>query len=145
MCGARKPDDTLHEVTEVAVITHRDRGVLLLHSAERRWHLPDATVHAGERWDEALRNGVRESTGIDDLSIGGVLLIQNYAAGEVDERPQFGIFFSCATDQPEALGDRAHRWVSDRGAADELDLFHPLIAELVAMVTGDGPRGSVRS
>jgi ADP-ribose pyrophosphatase YjhB (NUDIX family) len=133
----RRPDDTLHEVTEVAVISHRDRGVLLLHSAERRWHLPDATVHAGEAWDEALRNRVRETTGIDDLSIGSVVLIQNYAAGEVHERPQFGVFFSCATHRPEALGDRPHRWVRDRAAAEELELFHPLIADLVATATGD--------
>jgi hypothetical protein len=130
-------DETLHEVTEVAVIRHRDLGVLLLHSAERRWHLPDATVRAGEPWDEALRNAVRGTTGIDDLSIGPVLLIQNYAAGEVDDRPQFGIFFSCATERPEALGDRPHRWAKDRGATEELELFHPLIAELVVRATGE--------
>ena len=133
MGSIERLDETLHEVTEVAVITHRRSGVLLLHSAQRRWHFPDATVRSSQRWDEALRNGVQETTGIDDLSIGQVLLVQNYAAGEVDERPQFGIFFSCTTDRPEALGDREHRWIGDRTAAEELDLFHPLIAELVAM------------
>ena len=132
MRAVANSDETLHEVTEVAVIWHRDLGVLLLHSAERRWHLPDATVRAGDRWDEALRNSVHETTGIDDLAIGPVLMIQNYDAGEVDERPQFGIFISCTTDRPETIGDRSHRWVEDRAAAEELDLFHPLIADLVA-------------
>jgi ADP-ribose pyrophosphatase YjhB (NUDIX family) len=128
---ASRSDATLHEVTEVAVIRHAGSGVLLLHSAERRWHLPDATVLAGEPWDACLRRGVRETTGIDDLRIGPVMLIQNFASGEVDERPQFGIFFACTTERPEALGERPHRWVSDRAGAEGLDLFHPLIADLV--------------
>jgi ADP-ribose pyrophosphatase YjhB (NUDIX family) len=128
---ASRSDATLHEVTEVAVIRHAGSGVLLLHSVERRWHLPDATVHSGEQWDAGLRRGVQETTGIDDLRIGRVLLIQNFAAGEVDERPQFGIFFACTTGRPGALGERPHRWVSDRAEAERLDLFHPLIADLV--------------
>jgi ADP-ribose pyrophosphatase YjhB (NUDIX family) len=131
-----RDDDTLHEVTEVAVIAHPERGVLLLHSEERRWHLPDATVRSGEQWDASLRRRVRDTTGIDDLRIGPVVLIQNFAAGEVDERPQFGIFFACTTDQHEVPGDRSCRWVGDRAAAEELDLFHPLVAELVDLAMG---------
>jgi hypothetical protein len=127
-------------VTEVAVIAHAELGVLLLHSDERRWHLPDATVRAGEQWDESLFLRVRETTGIDDLRVGSVLLIHNFAAGVVDERPQFGIFFACATDRPELLGDRPHRWIKHRAAAEELDLFHPLIAELVARVIDESPQ-----
>ena len=88
-----KRDDTLFEVTEVAVIRHRDLGVLLLHSEQRRWHFPDATVRVHERWDESLRDRVREVTGIDDLVIDPVLLIQNFDPGEVDERPRSGSSF----------------------------------------------------
>ena len=36
--------ETLQEVTQVAVIRHPRHGVLLLHSPQRRWHFPDATV-----------------------------------------------------------------------------------------------------
>jgi hypothetical protein len=61
------PDDTLHEVTEVAVVRHHDLGVLLLHSHDRRWHFPDSTVRVGQPWDEALRLAARSATGIDDL------------------------------------------------------------------------------
>ena len=136
-----RADDALHEVTEVAVIAHPEHGVLLLHSDDRRWHLPDATVLSGERWDDSLRRRVRDTTGIDDLRIGSVVLIRNFAAGDVDERPQFGIFFACTTDRPEALGDRPHRWVRDRATAEELDLFHPLIADLVDRAMGEGPSG----
>ncbi len=133
-----RSDDTLHEVTEVAVITHPELGVLLLHSDERRWHLPDATLRTGDQWDESLQRRVRETTGIDDLRVGPVLLIQNFAAGVVDERPQFGIFFACATGRPGSLGDRPHRWIKDPATADDLDLFHPLIAELVARALDEG-------
>jgi hypothetical protein len=65
------PDDTLHEVTEVAVIRHLDLGVLLLHSSDRRWHFPDSTVRVGEPWDESLRRAVRSATGIGDLRRAG--------------------------------------------------------------------------
>jgi hypothetical protein len=67
---ASVPHDTLHEVTEIAVIKHRDRGVLLVHSEGRRWHFPDSTLRVGQRWDESLRQAVRAATGIEDLTIG---------------------------------------------------------------------------
>jgi hypothetical protein len=126
---AERPDDTLHEVTEVAVIRHPDLGVLLLHSTDRRWHFPDSTVRVGEPWDESLRRAVRSATGIKDLTIGPVLLIQNFGPGEVDERAQFGLFFLCTTHTLEATG--AHRWVQDSAGLEGVELFHPLVADLI--------------
>jgi hypothetical protein len=123
--------DTLHEVTEVAVIRHRDLGVLLLHSTDREWHFPDTTVQVGDAWDVSLRDAVRSSTGIDDLTIGSVLLIQNFDPGDVDALPQFGIFFRCATQASKDTVSSAHRWIRDAGVLQEMDLFHPLVAELV--------------
>lgn len=128
----KDPDDTLHEVTEVAVIRHRDLGVLLVHSPDRRWHFPDSTVRVGQPWDESLRRGVRSATGIKDLSIGPVLLIENFDRGEVDERPQFGIFFLCTTHTPEAAGPLAHRWIQDPAELQQMELFHPMVADLIA-------------
>ena len=125
-----RSDDTLHEVTEVAVIKHPDLGVLLLHSDDRRWHLPDATVPVGRPWDDSLREAVLDSAGIRDLTIGPVLLIQNFGPGEVDERAQFGIFFLCAADEPDAV-EGPHRWIVDVQEVEGLDLFHPFIADLI--------------
>jgi hypothetical protein len=124
-------EDTLHEVTEVAVIAHRDLGVLLLSSEARRWHFPDATVRVGEAWDESLRVAVERTTGIPDITIGPVLLIQNFGPGVVDERPQFGIFFRCATDASDEVVKAPHRWIRERDGLAGLDLFHPLVADLV--------------
>jgi hypothetical protein len=123
------PDDTLHEVTEVAVIRHPELGVLLLLSPDRRWHFPDTTVRVGEPWDESLRRAVRSATGIADLTIGPVLTIRNFGPGEVDERPQFGIFLLCATGTAAPSG--THRWVTDAAELREAELFHPLVADLV--------------
>jgi hypothetical protein len=128
------PDDTLYEVTEVAVIRHPDLGVLLLHSADRRWHFPDSTVRVGQPWDESLRDAVRSATGIEDLAIGPVLLIQNFGPGEVDERPQFGIFFGCTTETDVAVGPLTVRWIRDPGDLEQMELFHPMIADLVGRV-----------
>ena len=122
-------DDTLHEVTEVAVIRHPELGVLLLRATDRRWHFPDTTVRVGEPWDESLHQAVRSATGITDLRIGPVLLLQNFGPGEVDERPQFGIFLLCTT-RTSGLSGR-HRWVTDAAELEEAELFHPLVADLV--------------
>jgi hypothetical protein len=130
-------EDTLHEVTEVAVIHHRDLGVLLLHSEERRWHFPDATVRVGEPWDESLRVAVHSSTGIPDLAVGQVVLIQNFGPGEVDERPQFGIFFRCSTDASDEVVKAPHRWIRERDELAGLELFHPLVADLIGWVLDD--------
>jgi hypothetical protein len=133
------PDDTLHEVTEVAVIRHRGLGVLLLHATDRRWHFPDSTVRVGHPWDESLRRAVRSATGITDLTIGPVLLIQNFGPGEVDERPQFGLFFLCSTSTPDVAGALSHRWVKDPAELEAMELFHPLVADLIERALDDGP------
>jgi hypothetical protein len=130
-------DQTLHEVTEVAVIRHRDLGVLLLHSPDRRWHFPDSTVRVGQPWDESLSRAVLEATGIEDLAIGSVLLIQNFAPGEVDQRPQFGIFFLCFTESSVAAANLPHRWIRDPGDLKGIDLFHPLVGDLIRRALDD--------
>jgi hypothetical protein len=126
--------DTLHEVTEVAVIRHAQQGVLLLHSPARRWHFPDATVHVQESWEQSLRRGVQAETGITDLVIRSVLRIQNFAPGVVHERAQYGVFFLCTTAATIVrLGGRDDQWCWVRGREElaRLELFHPLVAELV--------------
>jgi hypothetical protein len=133
------PDDTLHEVTEVAVIRRRDLGVLLLHSTDRRWHFPDSTVRVGQPWDQSLHRAVRSATGIKDLTIGPVLLIQNFGPGEVGERPQFGIVFLCTTHTPEVAATRSHRWVQDPAELERIELFHPLVADLIGRALDDRP------
>jgi hypothetical protein len=136
-----EPDDTLHEVTEIAVIRHPDLGVLLLHSDDRRWHFPDSTVRVGEPWDESLHRDVRSATGIEDLTIGPVLLIQNFGPGEVDERAQFGLFLLCTTTHAPDAGSHL-RGIKDVTELDRLDLFHPLVADLIDRAlearSGDG-------
>jgi hypothetical protein len=138
---ASVPEDTLHEVTEVAVIKHPGLGVLLLHSTDRRWHFPDSTVRVGQRWDESLRGAVRSATGIEDLTIGPILLIQNFGPGEVDDRPQFGLFFLCTTHTAEMAGTISYRWIKDPSELQGMELFHPLVADLIRRAQReDGPR-----
>ena len=141
---ASVPDETLHEVTEIAVIKHRDRGVLLLHSNDRRWHFPDSTLRVGQRWDESLRQAVRSATGIEDLTIGRVLLIQNFGPGEVDVRPQFGVFFLCTTQATDAVGAIPHRWIKDPSELKEMELFHPLVADLIGQAHREDLSGPER-
>jgi hypothetical protein len=127
--------DTLQEVTEVAVIRHPQHGVLLLHSRARRWHFPDATVQVHESWEDSLRRGVQADTGITDLAILSVLRIQNFAPGVVHERAQYGVFFLCTTEAPSIRPGASvvqWCWVKSREELGRLELFHPLVEELVA-------------
>jgi hypothetical protein len=126
--------DTLQEVTQVAIIRHPERGVLLLSSPARRWHFPDATLRVQEAWQDSLRRGVASATGITDLAIVSVLRIQNFAPGVVHERAQYGVFFLCTT--AAALirpggADVAWCWVRRREELSGRELFHPLVGELV--------------
>jgi NUDIX domain len=131
--------DTLQEVTEVAVIRRPQQGVLLLHSPARRWHFPDATVHVRESWGEGLRRGVEADTGITDLAILSVLRVQNFAPGVVHERAQYAVFFLCTTGASAVrLGVRCDQWCWVKGPDElaEMELFHPLVGELVAEALG---------
>jgi hypothetical protein len=133
--GLLVSEDTLQEVTEVAVIRHPCQGILLLHAAARRWHFPDATVRVHESWEQSLRRGVEADTGITDLVIQSVLRIQNFPPGGVHDRAQYGVFFLCATAVSVirlSPGDDRFRWVMRRDELAELELFHPLVEELVA-------------
>src|SRR5262245_30471782 len=127
-------EETLQEVTEVAIIRHPGQGVLLLHSQSRRWHFPDATVRVHESWEQSLRRGVEADTGITDLVIQSVLKIQNFAPGVVHELAQYGVFFLCTTGTSTVrLGarDDQYRWVSSRAELAGVEQFHPLMEELV--------------
>jgi enamine deaminase RidA (YjgF/YER057c/UK114 family) len=132
--------DTLQEVTEVAVIRQPRQGVLLLHSPARRWHFPDATVRISESWEQSLRRGVESDTGITDLVIRAVLRVQNFAPGIVHELAQYGVFFLCSTQTASIRLGAAHDrfcWVKRREELAGLDLFHPLVAELVVRALQD--------
>jgi hypothetical protein len=123
-------------VTQVALIRHPERGVLLLHSASRRWHLPDVTLYANDEWQSALQQAVASATGIADFQIDGVLLIDTFAAGVVGDEPHYGVFFACSTPVDNVSlgsGEDDHRWVGATADFDDLrsDLFHPLIEQLV--------------
>jgi hypothetical protein len=56
------------------------------------------------------------------------LAIQTFGPGEVDERPQFGIFFLCLTES--SVATVPHRWIRDPGDLEGMDLFHPLVGDL---------------
>ena len=50
------------------------------------------------------------------------MFIQNFAAGEVDERPQSGVFFACTTMAGGAGRSAASLGRGSAQAAEELDL-----------------------
>jgi hypothetical protein len=132
-------------VTQVVLLRHPERGVLLLHSTNRRWHLPDVTLTADDEWDRALLRGVGSSTGITDLRIDGVLMVDTFAPGLVGDEPHYGVFFACSTTIDRVTPgppEDDHRWVAAPSDLDDLrsDLFHPLIEQLVMYRLNDaGP------
>jgi hypothetical protein len=87
---------------------------------------------------------VRSATGIEDLTIGRVLLIQNFGPGEVDVRPQFGVFFLCTTQATDAVGAIPHRWIKDPSELKEMELFHPLVADLIGQAHREDLSGPER-
>jgi hypothetical protein len=144
-----------HAVTQVAVIRHREHGVLLVHSKDRGWHLPDATLGADDDWLHKLQREIASATGITDFQIDGVLRIDTFAAGVVGDEPHYGVFLACSTsvdDVPPDGHEDDYRWMGDRADFDGLrdQLFNPLIEQLVISRLKDetfwplqlGPTGS---
>lgn len=126
--------ETLYEVTEVAVIKHPTRGVLLIHSDRRSWHFPDTTLAVGEAWDDSLLQEIEVMTGLTNTRIESVLAVQNFDPEEVAERPQYGVFFLCRTDSTTMnlsgeIDDFI--WVDTVAEMNDLTLFHPRIEEFV--------------
>lgn len=126
--------DTMFEITQVGIIRHSDRGVLLVHSDRRQWHLPDSTLVHEETWNDNFCNGIASMTGITDIKIHTVQLIDNFGPGEVDTEPQYGIFLLCSTEETDVTLDADHDdflWVDDTAKIDDIELFHPLINEII--------------
>src|SRR5262249_21124601 len=98
------------------------------------WHFPDGTLQVHEPWEQGLRRGVEADTGVADFAVRSVLRIQNFAPGVVHERAQYGVFFLCVTQTSAvrlSARDDEHRWGTRRAGLAGLELFHPLVAELV--------------
>jgi hypothetical protein len=78
-----------------------------------RWTTATTTARFWRNVAGALdrARAVRSATGVTDLRIDPVLLLQNFGPGEVDERPQFGIFPLCTTRASGLSG--MHRRVRD--------------------------------
>ena len=125
-----------HSVTQVALIRHAARGVLLMHSESRRWHLPDVTLASDDKWDRAVQRGAAAATGITDLLVDGVLMVDTFPAGVVGKEPHYGVFLACSTAADHVIPgppDDDHRWVASLVDLDDIrsDLFHPMIEQLV--------------
>ena len=46
-------------------------------------------------------------------------------------RYQIGVFFLCGTQTTDGLATISHRWITDPSELKEMELFHPLVADLI--------------
>jgi len=68
----------LMQIVQQAIILNRQGQILILRRPEGVWQFAGGRLEEGERWNDGLRREVREETGITDLDIVSVLMVDNF-------------------------------------------------------------------
>ncbi len=119
------------EIVQTAVLINERKQALILRRPSGKWQLPGGRLNAGEQWDEGLRREIREETGIDDVEILSIMMLDNWIYEGV---PMYGVFLLCRTRQEVAALSRDHvefHWVSAQDDLTAIDFWHDSLRILV--------------
>lgn len=119
------------EIVQTAVLVNARGEALILRRPAGQWQLPGGRLNAGEQWDEGLRREIREETGIDDVEILSIMMLDNWI---YDGVPMYGVFFLCRTKKTEVRLSADHdefRWVTLKDDLRQFDFWHDSLRILV--------------
>lgn len=119
------------EIVQTAVLVNARGEALILRRPAGKWQLPGGRLNAGEQWDEGLRREIREETGIDDVEILSILMLDNWVYEGV---PMYGVFLLCRTQKTEVRLSTDHdefRWVTLKDDLRQFDFWHDSLRILV--------------
>ncbi|MCC6962425.1 MAG: NUDIX domain-containing protein [candidate division Zixibacteria bacterium] len=119
------------EIVQTAVLVNARGEALILRRPAGKWQLPGGRLNAGEQWDEGLRREIREETGIDDVEILSIMMLDNWVYEGV---PMYGVFLLCRTQKTEVRLSTDHdefRWVTLKDDLRQFDFWHDSLRILV--------------
>lgn len=125
--------DKLYQVYQMASILNSNGKILLVYidgEEENGYTTPGASLEVGEDYEESLRRGVKEMTGLEAIKIDGPLYTQNFQVGKSETltftHAHYGIWFACQTEAVEVNAECRHMWVSENDDLSGIKFYHPL-------------------
>jgi bis(5'-nucleosidyl)-tetraphosphatase len=124
----------LMQIVQQAIILNRQGQILILRRPEGVWQFAGGRLEEGERWDDGLRREVREETGITDLEIVSVLMVDNF---EWQSQQLYSAYFLCHTATTSVQLSHEHveyRWLNRDDDLQQIDFWHHNLRTLAERV-----------
>lgn len=124
----------LMQIVQQAIILNRHGQILILLRPEGVWQFAGGRLEEGEKWDDGLRREVREETGITDLEIGSVLMVDNF---EWQSQQLYSAYFLCRTDTTVVRLSQEHieyRWLTRDDDLGQINFWHHNLRALAERV-----------
>jgi 8-oxo-dGTP diphosphatase len=112
------------QIVQQAIIFNQQGQILILRRPEGVWQYAGGRLEMGERWDEGLQREVREETGITDLEIGSVLMVDNF---EWQSQQLYSVYFLCRTHSTNVRLSSEHieyRWLNREDDLQQINFWH---------------------
>jgi mutator protein MutT len=114
----------LMQIVQQAIILNKRDQILILRRPEGVWQYAGGRLEVGERWDDGLMREVREETGITDLEIGSVLMVDNF---EWQLQQLYSVYFLCRTQSTNVRLSQEHieyRWLNRDDDLQQINFWH---------------------
>lgn len=128
------------QIVQTAVLLNSDGNVLILRTPEGKWQLPGGRLNEGESWEDGLRREIREETGIADVEILSITMVDNW---EFRGALMYGVYFLCRTSEAKVIISDEHtafRWIGRDDDLNTIEFWHEnlrvLTSRALAMLRG---------
>jgi mutator protein MutT len=124
----------LMQIVQQAIILNRQGQILILRRPEGVWQFAGGRLEEGERWDDGLRREVREETGITDLEIVSILMVDNF---EWQSQQLYSACFLCRTNTTVVRLSHEHieyRWLTRDDDLEQINFWHDNLRALADRV-----------
>jgi 8-oxo-dGTP pyrophosphatase MutT (NUDIX family) len=124
----------LMQIVQQAIILNRQGQILILLRPEGVWQFAGGRLEEGERWDDGLRREVSEETGITDLEIVSVLMVDNF---EWQSQQLYSAYFLCRTPATAVQLSPEHveyRWLNRDDDLRKISFWHDNLRTLAERV-----------
>lgn len=119
------------EIVQTVVLINERNEALILKQPFGEWQLPGGRLNVSEKWDEGVRREIREETGIADVEILSIMMLDNWI---YDGVPMYGVFLLCRTKESAVTLSADHveyRWVNSGDDLRKIEFCHERLRMLV--------------
>jgi 8-oxo-dGTP diphosphatase len=122
------------QIVQQAIILDPQDRILILRRPEGVWQFAGGRLEENETWEQGLRREVEEETGITDLEIGPILMVDNF---EWQGLQLYSAYFLCHTRTTAVELSNEHvefRWLERTDDLHQISFWHANLRVLVERV-----------